>query len=312
MRSHNAANACQVRGIGRGPLLSVHRTQHPEHRVELTERDSADVLDLLERLARELGLLVEHVAADTGLHHHHVHRVTERVVQLTREARSLLEHEAVSHGLLLTGLEQRGGPLHLAELAAISRGIAQQRGERRGDADPDERAHIDRTAVGDRVDPHGHREQSGRAPAAAHAPEREDGVEGDEGGVLGDAHWEPGDDVHHEDGTRRDQRDEGRRAPPPQRPGRGDDEQGGEQGGLAVPGVARGPDEDREPDERHCDHRARRRGASNAVATTGPCPNDALPPGPPSSHPKGIVALPLARDVRASGRRHPVPIVEWA
>ena len=36
-----------------------------------------------------LGLLVEDVTADAGLHHHHVHRVPERVVQLTaRRARS--------------------------------------------------------------------------------------------------------------------------------------------------------------------------------------------------------------------------------
>ena len=129
-------------------LLAVGGPEHSQHGVELAERDPSYVLDLLQRLLRELRALVEDVPAHARLHHHHVDRMTERVVQLPGETCPLFEHDPVVHGVLLPRLGR-------TQLAAIVRRVPEERSQRSEDRDGDERADIDRAPIRDGVRGHG-------------------------------------------------------------------------------------------------------------------------------------------------------------
>ena len=79
-------------GTDRRGLLRV--AQHPERGPQVVERVPARALDVQQRLARLLGVLVEQVRRDPGLHVDRDHRVRDHVVHLAGDPQPLLVERA--------------------------------------------------------------------------------------------------------------------------------------------------------------------------------------------------------------------------
>ena len=77
-------------GCGASGASRVRPAQHAERAAHLLERGLARPLDRLQRLARALGVAVEHALRALGVHDHHPDAVRDDVVQLARDPRALL------------------------------------------------------------------------------------------------------------------------------------------------------------------------------------------------------------------------------
>ena len=83
------AGSCASCGCGVSGAVVVVRlvaAQERQHAAHLVEPGRAEGADVRERLARALGLAVEEVQSDAGLHGDLAQRVGEHVVQLARDA----------------------------------------------------------------------------------------------------------------------------------------------------------------------------------------------------------------------------------
>ena len=76
--------------LGRERVGAV-AAQHPDHPSHLDERSAADLLDRLQHFVWRACALLEDASLGAGLHHHHRDVVRDRVVQLARDARALLD-----------------------------------------------------------------------------------------------------------------------------------------------------------------------------------------------------------------------------
>ena len=107
------------RAPGRGPVVAA--PQHVEHRAQLAERLLAGVLDGGERRAGLLGLLVQQVQGDAGLHVDERDVVGEHVVQLAGDAQPLLAGPAARLlGLAWAGSAARSRRLRMSSVPAPS------------------------------------------------------------------------------------------------------------------------------------------------------------------------------------------------
>ena len=131
------ARACSTRppsavhpGLRRQRRVGVGPAQDAERAAHLVQRVAARALDRLERLARALGVAVEHPPRALGLRDHHADAVRDDVVQLARDPRALLA-DGDALALALLALEQRHALRARADAAADEprRGDDQAAGE---------------------------------------------------------------------------------------------------------------------------------------------------------------------------------------
>ena len=90
--------------------------QHPDQAAHLGQRTPADLLDRLQNLARRAVVRLEHPALGAGLDDHHRDVVRDRVVQLARDPRSLLD-DRLSRDDVPLALGQLDSPLAVSEHA---------------------------------------------------------------------------------------------------------------------------------------------------------------------------------------------------
>ena len=98
---------------------------------------------MFECLPCELWTLVEHMPADAGLHHHDVDGVADRVVELSGQTGSFLEHEPFHRGLLLPVVQLDGGALGGRQVPSVPGAVTEEHGhdERDDDAEEGEQIH---------------------------------------------------------------------------------------------------------------------------------------------------------------------------
>ena len=251
MRSQRASSPARVGDAGSVVPGPVGGPEHAQDGVELTERHSTDVLHVRERLPGELRPLVEHVAADAGLHHHHVDGVADRVVELPGQASALLQDEPLHRRLLLPLVQLGGGALGGRQVPTAPGAVPQEHGDGERDDDPEDGEQVQRAPVGDGVADEGDGDCDHGAHPVPPGRAREDRVERDPHRVLHDAHGVAGGGVHDDDRARREQRRARRRAPPPHRGGGGEDKDDRAHVGLTVVRRRRWPQQDHQAGQRH-------------------------------------------------------------